>query len=131
MSGSTVTSGGAGLVSRILVGWVKTPAPPLVSPPQLVDHSQALANAIDTATVSVRASGDEDNPRVLFLSSLLGGAFFFSREESERRIRNLFPELSDAGVNRGVLAFEARALAALSPSPQEERRKSFVFGWME
>lgn len=129
MSGSPVSSGVAGLMSRLLVGR-KTSATPLVSP-QLVDYSQALANAIDTATVSVRAASDEDNPRVLFLSSLLGGAFFFSREESERRIRNLFPELSDAGVKRGVLAFEARALAALSPSPQEERRKSFVFGWME
>jgi hypothetical protein len=130
MRGSPFSSGGAGLVSRILVGLGKTPVPPLVSHPQLVDHSQALADAIDTATVSVRAS-DDNGPRVVFISSLLGGAFVFSREESERIIRKLFSGLSDEGVKRGVLAFEARALAALSPSPQEERRKSWVFGWME
>lgn len=95
-----------------------------------VQFSQELADAIDAATVSVRSAGD-DGPRVMFIIDRLGGAFIYSEAEANCRIRAKFPELSDEGVTRGILHLNTRAVKATMPTPQEQRRGSWVFGWTE
>lgn len=96
--------------------------------PPGVSFSPELAAAIDTATVSVRAA-DDDGYRVMFISDRLGGAWIYSEDEANRRIRARFPELSDEGVTRGIRHLETRAAKATAPTPQEQRRSSWVFGW--
>lgn len=98
-------------------------------PPGL-PFSAELADAIDTATVSVRAA-DDDGPRVMFISARLGGAWIYSEDEANRRIRAGFPELSDEGVTRGIRHLESRAAKATMPTPQEQRRSSWIWGWAE
>lgn len=98
--------------------------------PPGIPFSPELAEAIDAATVSVRAAGD-DGPRVMFICDRLGGAFIYSKEGASRRIRASFPELSDEGVMRGIRYLETRAATATMPTPQEQRRSSWVFGWAE
>ena len=98
--------------------------------PSVVPFSAELADAIDMATVSVRSAGD-DGPRVMFICARLGGAFIYSEDEASRRIRARFPELSDEGVTRGILHLETRFRKATMPTPQEQRRGSWVFGWTE
>lgn len=95
-----------------------------------VPFSAELAEAIDTATVSVR-SADDDGPRVMFISDRLGGPWIYSEDEASRRIRARFPELSDEGVTRGIRQLESRAAKATMPTPQEQRRGSWVFGWAD
>lgn len=98
--------------------------------PPGVPFSPELADAIDTATVSVRAD-DDDGPRVMFISDRLGGAWIYSEDEANRRIRARFPELSDECVTRGIRYLESRAAKAIAPTPEEQRRSSWVFGWAE
>jgi hypothetical protein len=98
--------------------------------PPGVPFSPELAEAIDTATVSVR-SADDDGPRVMFISDRLGGAWIYSEDEANRRIRARFPELSDEGVTRGIRHLESRAAKATMPTPKEQRRNSWVWGWAE
>ena len=98
--------------------------------PPGVPFSTELADAIDSATVSVRAEGD-DGTRVMFICDRLGGAFIYSEEDANRRIRARFPELSDEGVTRGILHLKTRFIKATMPTPQEQRRGSWVFGWAE
>lgn len=104
--------------------------PPGVPLPPGVSFSPELADAIDTATVSVRAD-DDDGPRVMFICDRLGGAWIYSEDEASRRIRARFPELSDEGVTRGIRHLESRAAKATMPTPQEQRRGSWVFGWAD
>lgn len=113
------------LRSLFPAGWFRAP-----DEKPAVQFSQELADAIDSATVSVRAAG-EDGPRVMFISADLGGAFIYSEAEADRRIRAKFPELSDEGVTRGIRHLNGRAVRATMPTPQEQRRGSWVFGWAE
>lgn len=98
--------------------------------PPGIPFSAELAEAIDTATVSVRSAGD-GGPRVMFICDRLGGAFIYSETDADRRIRARFPELSDEAVTRGIRHLETRAAKATTPTPQEQRRGSWVFGWAE
>lgn len=98
--------------------------------PPGVPFSAELADAIDTATVSVRSAGD-DGPRVMFICDSLGGAFIYSEEEASRRIRVRFPELSEEAVTRGIRHFETRFRKATMPTQQVQRRGSWVWGWAE
>lgn len=96
-----------------------------------VSFSQELADAIETAVVSVRESND-DGARVMVMCHALRGAFIFDREEAARRIRLAFPEMDDASVKRGVRHLESRVRLAAAPERREPRRRpSWVHGWME
>jgi len=97
--------------------------------PALVAFSSALEAAIGAATFLKRES-DDSGHRVAVICPALGGSFIYSRDESERRIRKFFPELSPGGVERAVRHLEDSARIFLRPVRQAERhRNSWVHGW--
>lgn len=99
-----------------------------------VSFSQELSDTIEEAIVSVREE-TENGPRVMVISRALRGAFIFSAEEADRRIRIGFPELADECVTRGVRQLATRVRlahkAATHGDSASRRRASWVHGWME
>ena len=74
---------------------------------------------------------DEDGPRVAVICPALGGAFFYSRDVAEDRIRKHFPALDDRQVRRGVMYLGSRARLAFAPRVPVEERSNWVHGWMQ
>jgi hypothetical protein len=98
------------------------------------DFSPELSDAIASAKVSIREPG-HDGPRVMFIAHALGGAFIYRRDDAKRRIRENFPELSDAGVERGIRHLEERAklqiMISEEPAREARVRGSWVNRWRE
>ena len=88
-----------------------------------------VRDVVDAAILSVREPND-DGPRVAVISRALRGAFIYSEEEAERRLRLAFPELSDRSVARAVRHLESRIRLKLHRVATPERR-SWVHGWKD
>jgi hypothetical protein len=94
--------------------------------------------AIESLAVEVRTrieglqitprSPNDDGPRVAVMG--LRGAFVFSRDEAERRIRAEWPDLDDDHVGSAVKYLAARVRASAEPV-KPLRRMGYVQSWRE
>jgi hypothetical protein len=83
--------------------------------------------ALSAARYMPRPGDEEDGARVavVLTGGGLRGAFFYSREEVEKRVLARWPELSDLQVKRCISQLEAGAMnAARLDTPP--RRKNWV-----
>ena len=103
--------------------------------PQPSADELQLAAAIDGAWIverhaNVGADG-ETEPRIHVTAPNLGGGFWFTPESAERRIRRVFPDLSDAAVAVAVrhLADRVAGYVTNKTFPDVEPRRSFVRDW--
>jgi hypothetical protein len=104
--------------------------------PQPSADELRLAAAIAGAWIVERHAAGNDGelePRVFVTCPTLRGTFTFTPEAAERRIRLVFPDLSDAAVAAGVRHLTDRVSAYLTEKtiPAPEARRSFVHGWRD
>lgn len=95
-----------------------------------------LATAIDSASIVERhATGDngEIEPNIYVTCPSLRGMFKFSPEETERRIRLAFPDLSDKAVKASIRHLADRVVLSLTSKtiPDPESRGNWVHGWAD
>lgn len=92
---------------------------------------RTLELAIEAATFS-RREPDDDGERVAVFCNALGGSFYYSRDEAERRILKYFPDLAFDGVSAAARQLDSQVRAFLKPTQHDTRRRSsWVHGWME
>lgn len=95
-----------------------------------VPLSPEIADAIDSAHVSMREA-DDDGPRVMVISHVFRGAFIYSREEASRRLRLAYPSLPDDQVARATRHLESRVRLVVRPAKVLRRQTGWVHGWRE
>ena len=81
-----------------------------------------VAAAIDAARIMPRTYDEDEGHRVaVALGGRLVGAFIFSQDEAQRRIRARWPDLTDAQVGRAVAYLASRVRLAAEPVRREGR----------
>lgn len=83
-----------------------------------------------TAATFVRREPNDEGERIAVYCDALGGSFFYSREEAERRVMLYFPALTLDEVAEARRYLEDRLRVYVQPIEAEQRRNtSWVHSW--
>jgi hypothetical protein len=105
----------------------------LTSEPETAELPADVREIINGLSVVSRSNDDEGNSRVLVqVTGNSAIAWYHSKSESGRMMKELFPELNEMQINRAVLAINSMAKAAMAAdhySKQSSRPKWSVSHW--
>jgi phosphoketolase len=83
--------------------------------PETAELPADVREIINGLSVVARSSDDEGNPRILVqVSGNVAIAWYHSKSESGRMMKEIFPELNEMQIDRAVLAINSMAKAAMT-----------------
>lgn len=99
--------------------------------------SPPIAHLLETALSAVQAADvierepDDNGPRIAIIAPGLGGAFYWSYDETKRRVEIHFPGMSAHETACVINALRARVKLAAQPAPVPRRRAGYVHSWYD
>lgn len=114
------------ILSRLFSRGEDTPAP---QPSSTIPAE--LVASIEAATVTWRSQDDDGNPRCMVHIVGLGGWYFDGAEHAAERVARHWPELHEAACKRAGQLIGANIGKRNRDSYQPERKRSWVWDWME
>jgi hypothetical protein len=105
----------------------------LTPEPEAAELPADVLAILGGASVTARSQDENGDPRVLVqITGNSAIAWYHSKSESGRMMKELFPELNEMQINRAVLAINSMAKAAMAAdhySKQSSRPKWSVSHW--